>query len=205
MFATTLSSFILKHATDGWQVVFYVFGAMGVAWFIVWVILCYNNPREHPFISDEEAKYLHDRMSAHTHKKPPPIPWRYVLRSPPLWALIAAQVGHDWGFFTMVTDLPKYMSDVLKFSITSNGIYSSLPYLCMWFCSIFTSWLADVMITKGWMTTTNVRKLGTSIASVGPGLFIIAASYAGCDKLPVVVLFTVGMTLMGTFYPGESC
>ncbi|XP_008215710.1 putative inorganic phosphate cotransporter isoform X1 [Nasonia vitripennis] len=202
VFATTLSGFILHHSTMGWPAVFYVFGSVGVLWFIVWVVLCYNNPREHPFISDAEAKYLDERMSANTHQNPPPVPWRHILRSVPLWALIAAQIGHDWGFFTMVTDLPKYMGSVLKFSIKDNGIYSSLPYLCMWFCSLFTSWLADWMITKGIMSTTNVRKLGTTIASVGPGLFIIGASYAGCDKTVVVILFTVGMTLMGTFYPG---
>ncbi|XP_011496713.1 PREDICTED: sialin-like [Ceratosolen solmsi marchali] len=202
VFATTLSGQILHHSSVGWPAVFYVFGTFGVAWFLLWIFLCYNNPREHPFISEEEAKYLDERMSAHTHKQPPPVPWRHILRSAPLWALIAAQIGHDWGFFTMVTDLPKYMSSVLKFSIQDNGYYSSLPYLCMWFCSVLTSWGADWLIIRGHLSTTNVRKLGTTIASVGPGLFIIAASYAGCDQMSVVILFTIGMTLMGTFYPG---
>jgi ACS family sodium-dependent inorganic phosphate cotransporter len=203
VFATTLSGQILHHSSVGWPAVFYVFGTFGVVWFLLWIFLCYNNPREHPFISEEEAKYLDERMSEHTHKKPPPVPWRHILRSAPLWALIAAQIGHDWGFFTMVTDLPKYMSSVLKFSIQDNGYYSSLPYLCMWFCSVLTSWGADWLIIRGYLSTTNVRKLGTTIASVGPGLFIIAASYAGCDQMAVVILFTIGMTLMGTFYPGE--
>lgn len=40
------------------------------------------------------------------------------------------------------------------------------------------------------------------IASVGPGAGIIAASYAGCDRTAVVVLFTVSTATMGTFYPG---
>jgi ACS family sodium-dependent inorganic phosphate cotransporter len=39
-------------------------------------------------------------------------------------------------------------------------------------------------------------------ASVGPGLGIIAASYAGCDRTAVVALITLGTALMGTFYPG---
>ena len=40
------------------------------------------------------------------------------------------------------------------------------------------------------------------IASVGPGVGMIAASYAGCDRTAVVVLFTVSTGTMGTFYPG---
>ncbi|XP_051157949.1 putative inorganic phosphate cotransporter isoform X5 [Leptopilina boulardi] len=202
VFATTLSGLILHYSTMGWPAVFYVFGAIGILWFLIWIFICYNNPSEHPFISEGELKYLQDRLSAHTHKKPPPVPWKHLLTSVPVWALIAAQIGHDWGFFTMVTDLPKYMSDVMKYPIKSNGYLSSLPYLCMWFCSIVTSWLADWMITSNMMSRTNVRKLGTTIASIGPGLFIIGASYSGCDRTNVVVLFTLGMTLMGTFYPG---
>ncbi|KYN14370.1 PREDICTED: putative inorganic phosphate cotransporter isoform X1 [Trachymyrmex cornetzi] len=200
VFANLVSGLIL-HQYD-WPMVFYVFGSIGVLWFVVFTLICYSNPYEHPYISEREVKFLHERMNEHTHTKPPPVPWRHMLRSAPLWALIAAQVGHDWGFFTLVTDLPKYMSSVLNYSIKSNGLVSALPYLIMWFCSIGSSWLADWMITKGIMSRTNVRKLGTTIASIGPGVFIIAASYSSCDRTLVVAMFTIGMALMGTFYPG---
>ncbi|XP_035743008.1 putative inorganic phosphate cotransporter [Vespa mandarinia] len=202
VFGTSVSGVILQDSPIGWAAVFYVFGAIGILWFIMWIILCYNNPDEHPFISERELKYLHDRMSAHTHKKPPLVPWRHMFTSVPFWALVAAQVGHDWGFFTMVTDLPTYMNNVMKFSIKNNGYLSSLPYLCMWISSLISSWLADKMITSGFMSRTNVRKLGTTIASIGPGAFLVGASYGECDRTIVVVMFTIGMTLMGTFYPG---
>lgn len=39
-------------------------------------------------------------------------------------------------------------------------------------------------------------------AAVCPAIFIVAASYAGCDKVAVVVLFTIAMGFMGTFYAG---
>lgn len=195
VFGTYVSGQLLHYYE--WPAVFYFFGAVGVLWFLVWIVICYNKPSEHPFISEREVKYLHERMSKHTHKKVPPVPWRHMLKSMPLWALVAAQVGHDWGFFTMVTDLPMYMSSVLHYPITENGIYSSLPYLTMWISSLLTSWLADWMITKGIMSRTKVRKLGTTIASLGPAAFIIAASYSGCNKDIVVVMFTIGMTLMG--------
>lgn len=46
-----------------------------------------------------------------------PVPWRELVKSVPLWGLIFAQIGHDWGFFTLVTDLPKYFKDVMRFNI----------------------------------------------------------------------------------------
>ncbi|XP_015588670.1 putative inorganic phosphate cotransporter isoform X2 [Cephus cinctus] len=200
VFATTTTGFIIHYFS--WPPVFYVFGSIAILWFIIFTIICYNNPNEHPFVSEREKKFLHGFMKEHTHNKVPAVPWRHIMTSKPLWALIFAQIGHDWGFFTMITDLPKYMSSVLKFSIKNNGMLSSLPYLCMWLCSVLSSWLADWIIVKGYISRTNVRKLGTTIASVGPGLFIIGASYAGCDRVTVVILFTLGMTLMGAFYPG---
>lgn len=41
------------------------------------------------------------------------------------------------------------------------------------------------------------------LAAVFPAIFIVAASYAGCDKLLVVIWFTLAMGFMGTFYPGK--
>lgn len=39
-------------------------------------------------------------------------------------------------------------------------------------------------------------------AAIGPGVFILAASYSGCDRTMVVAMFTLGMSFMGTFYSG---
>lgn len=91
------------------------------------------------------------------------IPWRHLLTSFPVWALVFAQIGHDWGFFAMVTDLPKYMKEVLKFNVKQNGMWSSLPYLVMWCVSMSSAWLCDWLIKTGYMRRTFARKFFTSI------------------------------------------
>lgn len=40
---------------------------------------------------------------------------------------------------------------------------------------------------------------------MGPGIFIVAASYSGCDRMLAVAMFTIAMGLMGTFYCGMKC
>lgn len=99
------------------------------------------------------------------NKDLPPTPWRAIIVSAPMLALIAAQVGHDWGFFIMVTDLPKYMSDVLRFSIKDNGIYSAVPYIFMWVVSILTGFLSDWLIVKRYLNITNARKVFTGVGT----------------------------------------
>lgn len=41
-------------------------------------------------------------------------------------------------------------------------------------------------------------------ATIGPGTFLLAASYAGCDKIIVVALFSIGMGFMGPFFSGPK-
>ncbi|KAF2903419.1 hypothetical protein ILUMI_02772 [Ignelater luminosus] len=192
---------VLIEATQDWGSVFYLFGGLGVLWFIIWTFLCYSDPDSHPFISDKEKIFLEKELAS-VSKQKKDIPWKAIFTSVPLWALIAAQIGHDWGFFTMVTDLPKYMSDVLKYNISDSGTLSAIPYVVMWFVSIGSGWLCDWLIKKNYMGITFARKFFTTVASIGPGIFMLAASYAGCDGTLTVVLFTIAMGFMGTFYCG---
>ena len=201
VFATAVSGLILEYSSIGWPAVFYFFGGCAILWFLLFAVLCYNTPLDHPFISDEEVKFLNEQLSEHKHDKPPAVPWKQILTSKPVWALTIASVGNGWGFSTLISDLNKYMSSVLKFSIQDNGYLSSLPYLCMWFGSIITSWISDWLIMTEKMTSTNVRKWGTTIASAGPALFLIGASYAGCNRTAVVVMITIGTTLLGSSLP----
>ncbi|KAK9693158.1 Major Facilitator Superfamily [Popillia japonica] len=192
---------VVIHATNSWASVFYLFGGIGILWFILFSLLCYSDPESHPFISDDEKNYLRKEIP-NINNKEKKIPWKQILTSVPLWALVVAQIGHDWGFFAMVTDLPKYMSGVLKFNVKQSGLWSSLPYVIMWIVSLSSGAFCDYMIKHGYLEITFARKLFTSIAAIGPGIFMLAASYAGCNRTVVVAMFTVAMGFMGTFYCG---
>ncbi|GBP29673.1 Putative inorganic phosphate cotransporter [Eumeta japonica] len=191
---------------DGrWDDVFYCFGGFGLAWFILWTILCYSTPNDHPYISDKEKAFLNENVDslAMTRKQNlDPVPWKALLRSVPLWSLIIAGIGHDWGYFTMVTDLPKYMTDVLKFNVKSTGLLSALPYVFMWVAAFFFGLLCDFCVKRGYHSILSARKIYTTIAATGPGLCIIAASYSGCNTTLAVFWFIAAMTLMGAYYSG---
>lgn len=61
----------------------------------------------------------------------------------------------------MVTDLPKYMKEILRFDVSTNGIWNSVPYAAMWIVSMSSGWLCDWLIQKGYMTITGARKFFT--------------------------------------------
>lgn len=198
--AGNLLSGVILHELD-WPWVFYIFGLLAVLWFIIFTFLCYSSPATHPFIKPKEREWLLEEIPP-KNKNRPGTPWCAIFTNVPMYALISAQIGHDWGFYIMVTCLPKYMADVMRFSIKSNGLYSSLPYVMMWIVSLASGAVADCMISRNCMSITNTRKIMTGLAAFGPAIFMVGASYAGCDRILVVSLFTIAMGLMGTYYAG---
>lgn len=86
---------------------------------------------------------------------------------------MVAQIGHNWGFFIMVTDLPKYMNDVLKFSIKENGLYSSLPYVTMFIAAQLTAAITDWLIFKKYVSITNIRKFCTAAGRFETNIVVV--------------------------------
>ena len=199
--ATFSSGLILRYSGDGWPIVFYTWGIISVIWFLVWIFLCYNTPKDHPFISEKEVMYLNEHMGDHVSKENSEVPWRYILTSKPLWAVVIALLGHNSSMLAILTDLPKYMSGVLKFSVEYNSYVSSVIYFFTWVGSMIGSFLADYLIANKILSITIVRKFGATLALSGSAIFIIVASYAGCDKYLVIGMFVVAMAIMGLAFP----
>lgn len=93
----------------------------------------------------------------------PPIPYKAIFTSLPFYAILFAHMGHNYGYETLMTELPTYMKQVLRFSLKANGLLSSLPYLAMWLFSMFISVIADWMISTNRFTHTATRKIINSI------------------------------------------
>ncbi|KAJ1524730.1 hypothetical protein ONE63_009613 [Megalurothrips usitatus] len=193
-----LSGLLSRYGfAGGWPSIFYVFGAVGTVWSVAFLIWVYEDPESHPRIRDAERKFIVGSLGGEKTEQTPPIPWMSVLKSMPFWAILVAHMGQNYGYETLLTELPTYMKQVLRFSIKDNGTLSALPYLAMWIFSIVVSVVADWMTwTKG-VSMTRTRKLLNSIGMFGPALCLVAASYTGCTASLTVGLLSLGVGLMG--------
>ncbi|GLV43230.1 picot [Carabus blaptoides fortunei] len=204
-FGTVISmplSGLLAASPIKWPSIFYVFGAVGAVWSVIFLIMCYEDPEKHPRIDAEEKKYILSSLWGTAGVSSPPIPWKSILCSLPFWAILIAHMGHNYGYETLMTELPTYMKQVLHFNIKDNGLWSSLPYLAMWIFSMAVSHVADWMLSTKRFTHTTVRKLINGIGQYGPGIALIAASYTGCDPALTVAILTIGVGLNGGIYSG---
>ncbi|GFT09064.1 hypothetical protein NPIL_157211, partial [Nephila pilipes] len=102
---------------EGWPSAFYITGMIGCVWFILWCILVTDSPKNHPFISTKEQKYISSNQKMNLSKELPPLPWKKILTSVPFWAVVISKTCQDWSFYTIMTDLPTYFSTILHFPI----------------------------------------------------------------------------------------
>jgi Na(+)-dependent inorganic phosphate cotransporter len=186
----------------GWPSIFYVFGAIGTLWSVAFLWLVHEDPESHPTIPHDERKYIISSVWGAAGVSSPPVPWRSILKSAPFWAILVAHMGQNYGYETLMTELPTFMKQVLHFNIKANGTYSSLPYLAMWVFSMVASHIADMMISSEKFTHTVTRKIVNTIGQFGPAIALIAASYTGCDPYLTVAILTVGVGLNGAIYSG---
>ncbi|NXX68268.1 S17A5 protein, partial [Spizella passerina] len=182
---------------------FTTIGALGVLWWFFWMLLVSDTPETHRSISHAEREYilssLKDQLS--TQKS---VPWRPMLGSLPLWAIVVAHFSYNWTFYTLLTLLPTYMKEILRFDAQENGFLSALPYFGCWLCIILSGQIADYLREKQNFSTVCVRKCFTLIGMIGPALFLVAAGFIGCNYALAVAFVTISTTLGGFCTSGYS-
>ncbi|XP_075977974.1 putative inorganic phosphate cotransporter [Anticarsia gemmatalis] len=179
-------------AAWGWPAIFYVNGVAGIVWVVVYAIVGADTPQKSKLISDEERLYIQSSLGQIGKPKKLKTPWKAIWSSIPFLSLIVLHCSQNWGYWTLMTEMPSYMKKVLNVDIKANGVMSSLPYLMVYILSFPFGFLADYLPNKKWLTVTATRKLSNSIGYYGPAIALIGLSYVPAGNVTMaVVLLTV--------------
>lgn len=115
---TIFSGYLCKHGfAGGWPSVFYVSGAFGVFVFLLWMYNIYNEPSQHPRISNEELLMIRLNTSAARKGPGSQVPWVAIMTSMPMWAIAVAKFCGAWGNLMLMSKLPSYLKTQLHVSI----------------------------------------------------------------------------------------
>lgn len=169
----------------GWPSVFYSFGSLGSIWFALWLSKAHSSPKDDPELSAEEKKVI---LAGSVSKEPVSvIPWKLILSKAPVWALIISHFCHNWGTFILLTWMPTYYNQVLKFNLTESGLLCVLPWLTMAIFANIGGWIADTLVSRG-LSITAVRKIMQSIGFLGPAFFLTQLSRVRTPALAVLCM-----------------
>ncbi|CAD5112545.1 DgyrCDS1756 [Dimorphilus gyrociliatus] len=188
----------------GWPWIFYIFGLLAIGWFILWCVFVSESPAKHRSISTAELEYIQVSIGyspLQIQNQKPPI--KSILLSMPVWAIVVAHFTENWGFYTLLTELPTYLKDFIRFDLYSAGFVAALPYFLMAIVVMLGGQLADYIRSKGLLKTTPTRKLFTGIAFIGQAAFMIATSYCTSKESSVACL-TLAVGIGGLAWSGFS-
>lgn len=187
----------------GWESVFYVFGVVGCVWTILWLILVRKSPATDSFITAGERNYIESSLHRQTQNAHVSIPWKAIWTSSAVWAIIAAQFSEGWGFFTLQTQLPQFLKDVLDYDVAKSGLISAIPYLSMSFMLQIAGWLADWVRIKGYWTTGQTRRYFNCIAFIAQTVCMLLAAFF-LHPATSITFITLGVALAAFAYSSFS-
>ncbi|UZR98947.1 MFS transporter [Chondrinema litorale] len=199
-----------------WQMIFIFIGIAGFLWLLPWMYMVKSPPKHHPWITDNERKYILDGQKNEEISDGEEIedaPSEKILIHKQSWGVIIASAAIDPIWWLFVFWIPIYLSEVYGMDVKGIGIYGWVPYvgamLGAWFGGLF----AQNRMKAGWdvnRTRKTVITLGclimlpALIAMANPGEPITAV------LIMAVILFgfqtTIGnvQTLPSDFFSGKS-
>ncbi|CAN0918172.1 Probable anion transporter 6, chloroplastic [Linum grandiflorum] len=192
----------------GWEAVFYIFGLLGLAWFLGFQSL-----------AEQEASYAAEPAAnsalkgtksqnsslAEIGDSLKEVPWKAFFKSPAVWAMIYAHFCGSWGHYTCLSWLPTYFSEALDLNLTEAAWVSILPPLASVFVTNLVAQLADKLISSG-VETTVVRKFCQTVAFMSPAICMILSSIdLGLPPWEVVGILSTGLALSSFALSGLYC
>jgi ACS family hexuronate transporter-like MFS transporter len=164
--------------TFGWQSAFIATGALGFIW-LVWWLLAYHTPEDHPRISAKELGYI----QSEPQDKMESVPWARLFPKKETWAFSIAKALTDpiWWFYLFW--LPKYLQEAFGLQLQDIVLPTLVVYNISTVGSIGGGWFSGALIRRGWGVNKS-RKTAMLVCALAV-LPVLYAPY--CKSLWLVV------------------
>lgn len=197
-----------------WQSVFYISGTICLLWTFFWFYLVYDSPEKHPRITFKEQEVIRREVGQNRHFEKIKTPWKEILSSPAVWAIIIADVCLQFNTNVVINELPTYMKEILHFNIKQNGLLSSLPYFSKYFtfemyffkslfvlqvsylAALLATYLADKWKKSEKSSTLTIRKFFTAISFLIPVILYLIQIVWGYLRVVSIVVFTLTLSFL---------
>ncbi|XP_073812051.1 putative inorganic phosphate cotransporter isoform X1 [Musca autumnalis] len=201
------TSGVMASSVMGWPSIFYISGGVGLLWSVAFLIWGASSPSEYRNISPEEKKFIETSLGSssegETVKAPTKTPWVKFFTSVPFLVLTLTHCTHNWGFWTLLTEIPSYMKNILGMDIKSNALLSALPYAAMFLMSFVFSALQSQLGKRECIPLSVSRKMFNSIGHWIPMITLVCLGYVSAnDTNLAIILLTITVGINGATYLG---
>ncbi|KAI6206364.1 hypothetical protein M3Y94_00901700 [Aphelenchoides besseyi] len=207
------------HFLGGWPLIFYFFGICGLFFAVCYMIFVTNSPDQNRFISEKERNFLHRALVNEglkkkrcllqsvnvvhfvvTQEQKQRIPWRSIFTSPVVYSIMSCEFSYQYSAAIFANFLPSFFRDVMRFDMSQNGFYTSVPFIVQIVFKIIISVIADKLKSKYKLSATFMCKTLQTVATAGAALILVAMSlFLDCTRpnLAMILIILFGMLFSG--------
>ncbi|XP_072463209.1 probable small intestine urate exporter isoform X1 [Notamacropus eugenii] len=186
--------------SPGWPSIFYIYGGIGCFYCVIWFSLVYDDPINHPLISDSEKEYITSSLTEQANSRSWSLPFKAMIKTMALWAILVSNVCRYWLSSNLTTSLPTLLDNMFDFNFKKNGFLSALPLITSWVSMTLGGYIADFLLSKKILRLITVRKLFTFLGMFFPSLFTILIPYV--DSTTAIAFLILASTMSTLCYSG---
>lgn len=135
----------------GWRITFMVIGSFGILWIIPWLLINKAGPKKHPWITEEEQKYISEGQSKadqNATEDTKGLSLREILSHKESWAVVVGRFFLEPIWWLFVGWMPIYLFDTYQFNVKEVGMFLWVPYVGAAIGSIAGGYVSGKIIAK---------------------------------------------------------
>ena len=186
----------LMAAYMDWQWIFVCIGILGFLWLLPWLYLVKSPPQDHPWLTEEERKYIlsgqenQDIDDDGTYDDGYNPTTGELLKHKESWGVIVASAAIDPIWWLFVFWIPGYLMEVYDMNVAKVGIYAWVPYVGAMIGAWFGGLLAQNRLKSGW-TVDKTRKFIIILGCVIMLPALLALSNPGGAVTAVLIMAVI--------------
>lgn len=180
-------------ARFGWRAIFWMLGAVGLLWAVVWRWWFRDSPEEMDGISVEELMEI-GSFEREEHR----VPWARLVRLPHLWLIVAAYFCYAFGSWFYFGWFTTWLMRGAGFSVAQMGVFASFPFVMGVVGNLAGGVLGERMVER-FGRRSSYRWIA-SVALVATAGILLAMSMVR-SHAAIVALATVGFGVMDLMLP----
>lgn len=129
----------------GWREVFYIFGAVGIVWTLVWFFFFRDNPADKKGITAEELAKIPPAPETSEKRK---TPWKRIFSQPNIWWIMLMYHANAWCGFFYLTWLHIFLANGRGFSAKELMALSWLPFIFGALANLAGGFTSDFLVKR---------------------------------------------------------
>ncbi|MFY4775715.1 MFS transporter [Metabacillus sp. RGM 3146] len=161
----------------GWRALFYITGAVGVVFALLFVIF-YRNPDKSNGLSKEEFAYIQaEGAGTEESLSQSKIKWAQLFKYKSMWGMILGFFCTIWIWNIFLVFLPLYLVKSNGVSLQQLGFLASIPWLGGVFGAIFGGYLIKRLVDRNIASPIKAKRILISVCAVLTAIVVILVPF----------------------------